>query len=228
MKTLIAVATKHNELTFKNTRLFKSLALHRNHFDLQPTYENKDGLCKVYNNYLIDKNLNEYECILFVHDDVFIDSVNFIEEISILFKQGFDMVGVAGSSKMELKKPCLWHLMANKETTSGVVSHYVNNTNQYFQSIFGVSPKEVIILDGLFLAVKTKSIVKSNVRFDINLRGFYHYDLKFCLDCHFAGLRLTTAPIHVIHESHGLREFTEDYKISEDYFYNTLMKHTNR
>ena len=57
-------------------------------------------------------------------------------------------------------------------------------------TIFGATPKEVILLDGLFLAVRTKSIAKEKIKFDTNIKGFHHYDLKFCLDCHLAGLRL--------------------------------------
>ena len=231
MKTLIAVATQATSAEFLNSRLSKSLRLHENNtvttFDLQPTYKNTSGLCSVYNNYLTPQNLKKYDCILFVHDDVFIDSINFLKEIRNLFKQGFDIVGLAGGSKVQIKRPCLWHLLCNPETLSGIVSHYQNNTD-YSPTIFGATPKEVILLDGLFLAVRTKSIAKEKIKFDTNIRGFHHYDLKFCLDCHIAGLRLTTAPIHVIHESPGLRNHTEEYSKSEDYFYNTLVKHADK
>ena len=76
MKTLIATATKHNEADFRNTRLAKSLSHHKENqsvvsYNLQPTYENKYGLCNVYNRYLTKDNLKEYDCILFVHDDVY-------------------------------------------------------------------------------------------------------------------------------------------------------------
>jgi hypothetical protein len=231
MKTLIAVATETNKSSFKTTRLSKSLTLHENNtvttFDLQPTYKNTGGLCAVYNNYLTPQNLKKYDCILFVHDDVFIDSINFLKEIRNLFKQGFDVVGLAGGSKLQVKKPCLWHILCKPESLSGIVSHYQNNTD-YSPTIFGPTPKEVILLDGVFLAVRTKSIAREKIKFDTNLKGFHYYDLKFCLDCHLAGLRLITAPIHVIHESPGLLNHTEEYSKSEDYFYNTLVKHADK
>ena len=231
MKTLIAVATQSTEAGFKTSRLSKSLTHHEENtittFDLQPTYKNTSGLCAVYNNYLIPENLKKYDCILFVHDDVFIDSINFLVEIRNLFKKGFDVVGVAGGSKLQVIKPCLWHLLCKRETLSGVVSHY-HNTTDYDPTIFGQTPKEVILLDGVFLAVRTKSIAKEKIKFDTKIKGFHHYDLKFCLDCHLAGLRLTTAPIHVIHESPGLTNHTQEYSKSEDYFYNTLLEHANK
>ena len=231
MKTLIATATQATRVQFINSRLSKSLRHHEENtittFDLQPTYKNTSGLCAVYNNYLTPENFKKYDCILFVHDDVFIDSINFLVEIRNLFKQGFDVVGVAGGSNLQIKKPCLWHIMCKLKTLSGVVSHYANNTD-YGTTIFGPTPKQVILLDGVFLAVRTKTIAKKKIKFDKNIKGFHHYDLKFCLDCHLAGLRLITAPIHVIHESPGISNLTEEYSKSEDYFYNTLVKHANK
>ena len=231
MKTLIAVATRTNKSSFKTTRLSRSLILHKNNtvttFDLQPTYKNTSGLCAIYNNYLTSQNLKKYDCILFVHDDIFIDSINFLKEVRNLFKQGFDVVGLAGGSKLQVIRPCLWHLLCKKETLSGIVSHYQNNTD-YSPTIFGPTPREVILLDGVFFEVRTKSISEKKVKFDTNLKGFHYYDLKFSLDCHLAGLRLTTAPIHIIHESPGLLNHTEEYSKSEDYFYNALLEHANK
>ena len=232
MKTLIATATKLNEQEFKNSRLANSLKNHKSKqtnvsYTLQPTYNNTSPLCATYNKYLTKENLKEYDCILFVHDDITIDSINFLQTIRNFFKNGYDVVGLAGGSKLQIKKPCLWHLLCKPETLSGVVSHYYNKTD-YAYTIFGDVPKDVILLDGLFLAVRTKSIALHDVRFDEQLKGFHCYDIKFCLDCHLAGLKLTTAPIHVIHESPGLTEITDDYRKSEEYFYNTLVKHANK
>ena len=231
MKTLIATATKYSKTEFANTRLAKSLKYHKDNtitkFDLKVTYNNTAGLCSVYNKYLTPKFLDNYDCILFVHDDVSIDSLFFQKCIRNLFKKGFDVVGLAGGSNIQIKKPALWHLLCKQESLSGVVSHYTNK-DDYNQTIFGQVPKEVILLDGLFLAVRTKSIKQTKIKFDRNITGFHHYDLKFCLDCHLAGLRLTTAPIHVIHDSPGLTQVTEEYSKSEDYFYNTLVEHANK
>ena len=117
--------------------------------------------------------------------------------------------------------------MCKSNTLSGIVSHYISST-EYAPTIFGPSPQEVILLDGLFFAIRTKSIKQKKLKFDGNIEGFHHYDLKFCLDSHLAGLRLTTAPIHVIHESPGLFNQTPEYRKSEDYFYNTLVEHANK
>lgn len=228
MKTLIAVATQHTVEEFKNTRLSKSLINHKEKqsivsYTIKPTYKNTTGLCEVYNKYITKENIEKYDCILFVHDDVYIDSVNFLTCIREQFKQGYDVVGLAGGSRLQVKKPCLWHLMCRPDSLSGVVAHYKNKT-EYYQTFFGPSPRPVVLLDGLFIAVKTKSIASYNVQFDENIKGFHHYDLKFCVDCHVAGMKLTTAPIQVIHDSPGLTKFTEEFALSEDYLYNILSK----
>ena len=128
--------------------------------------------------------------------------------------------------EIELKKASPEQLKTPPETLSGVVPHYSDKTT-YSHTIFGPVPREVILLDGLFLAVRTKSLALNNITFDENIKGFLHYDLKFCFDCFVAGMRLITAPIQVIHESPGLTQITEEYSKSEEYFYNTLVEHAN-
>jgi len=231
MKTLIATATKYNQKQYETvSKLHQSLRLHSSYYDCIPTYENKDGLCKVYNRYL-EQYSDDYECIIFVHDDVFIDSVSFVDTIKLLFANNYSVVGLAGGSNLKIKKPCLWHLLTNKNTQSGIVSHYLrefNSPGAYVPTIFGQTPKPVVLLDGLFLALNTKDIKKHNIKFDENIAGFHHYDLKFSIDCYLKGLKLTTAPIHVIHESPGLTNMTKEYITSEEYLYKFLESHGNR
>lgn len=230
MSILIVTATKLNEKAFKEkSKLHNSLHLHVEDYPVHAYYENTKSLVDVYND-AIDKFAKKYDILLFVHDDVFIDSVNFYNTICFYLNSGYSVVGLAGGSKLKVEKPCLWHLMSNRETLSGIVSHYhrlpTKKASQFYNpTIFGDTPKQVVLLDGLFLAVKTKDILNKNIQFDSNIKGFHHYDLKFCLDCHLAGLKLITAPIHVIHESPGLLEQTNEFNNSQEYFYNFLKQH---
>ena len=49
------------------------------------------------------------------------------------------------------------------------------------------------------------------------------YDLKFSIDCKKAGLRLTTALIKTIHNSHGLSKGPDEkFKQAEEYLFSTL------
>lgn len=211
---VVSATTKSN---YKETVLYKSLIdqNYSGHFIIHEN--NKLGLCQLYNNYI----KNEWDCVIFVHDDVYIDSCNFIETLYENF-DNFDVCGLAGGSKIKLKKPLLWHLMTDKSTHSGVVSH--GNRTQYFPTTFGPIGKKVALLDGLFLAIKPQRLLEKNVKFDENLKGFHHYDLKFCVDSFRAGLKLGTVPVHVIHNSPGLLKFTDSYKKSEEYFYKELKK----
>lgn len=82
-------------------------------FDLDdfiiPELNNTKGLAKVYNEFLDLAIKEKFEYVMFIHDDVHLehDPRPKLEE---LFRE-FDIVGVAGCSKAEIKSPALWHLM---------------------------------------------------------------------------------------------------------------------
>jgi len=213
-KVLVVSATTKK---YKNTLLYQSLVDQRYNGEFIFIENNKKGLCEVYNKYIT----KDHDCVIFVHDDVYIDSCNFVNKLYKEFDK-FDVCGLAGGSKVLVKKPLLWHLMCNKNTHSGIVSHKVEDT--YLPTVFGPIKERVVLLDGLFIAVQPKKLLEKNIKFDENITGFHHYDLKFSIDCFQAGLRLGTVPIHVIHASPGLQNFSEDYLKSEEYFYNELKK----
>jgi hypothetical protein len=245
MDTIIVSASSKD--FYKNTDLFKSLSKHFGHcvysniiprpymdgnivtFWANPSNfldikeSNKEGLTSVYNKFL--KKYKDKDTIIFVHDDVFIDSVDFINTVNdFLHNKDFAVVGLAGGSNIQKKKPFLWHLATKKETQSGIVFHPHNGFN--FPTIFGPTPKEVAVLDGLFLAVNVKKLQENNITFDENIKGFHQYDMKFCIDCKKAGLKLTTAPINVIHNSPGLSNVKDKtFLQAEEYIINSISSH---
>jgi|TARA_R100000152_G_C6741967_1_gene165748 hypothetical protein len=181
-------------------------------------YNNTDGLASVYNNFL--EKYKDRKYIIFCHDDIFIESVNFYDILKERFEKGYDVLGLAGGSRLKKEKPLLWHLATKKETHSGIVyhPHEINGEVSNLPTIFGHTPKEVAILDGLFLAVKVKSLIDNNVRFDENLTGFHFYDIKFSIDCKKAGLKLSTVNLKVVHKSHGLSDVNNlDWHNSQNY-----------
>lgn len=213
-RTLIVSATTKK---YKDTLLYQSLVEQNYNGNYIFVENNKRGLCEVYNEYITTEN----DCVMFIHDDVYIDSCNFVNKVYKGFNS-FDVCGLAGGSSLRIKKPLLWHLMCKKETYSGVVSHQIKD--KYLPTVFGPIGKKVILLDGLFLAIQPKMLIEKAVKFDSNLTGFHHYDLKFSIDCFQAGITLGTIPLHVIHASPGLQNFSEEYLKSEDYFYKELKK----
>ena len=230
MDTIVVSATSKD--CYNNTDLYKSLSKHFSQDGKLVTFwgnpskfldikeSNKEGITSVYNNFL-DK-YKDKDTIIFVHDDVFIDSINFIDTVNdFLHNKNFDVVGLAGGSSIQKKKPFLWHLVTKKETQSGIVFH--PHTGFNFPTVFGPTPKEVAVLDGLFLAVNVKKLQENNITFDEKITGFHQYDMKFCIDCKKAGLRLTTVPINVIHNSPGLSNIrNKDFLEAEDYIINSI------
>lgn len=214
-RVLVVSATAKNN--YKETLLYKSLVEQRYPGKFVFHENNKESLCAVYNNYIT----TDWDYVFYIHDDVYIDSCNFVN-IAIQNFINFDICGLAGGSKLKIKKPLLWHLMTDKSTWSGVVSH--GTLENYLPTVFGQIGKKVVLLDGLFLAIQPKKLLEKNITFDENLKGFHHYDLKFCVDSFQAGLILGTIPVHVIHNSPGLQNFTSSYKESENYFYKELEK----
>ena len=222
-KVLIASATTKKDET--ETHLFKSLEDHVEDIDLIIKTNNKKGLCQVYNE-ILDAEGDKYDAIIFCHDDVTIDSVNFVDR-TLTGLQTYDVVGVAGGSKIKKNTPILWHLMTDKMTHSGIVFHPHHEYKEFcFPTTFGPRPKEVAVLDGVYLAVKPKTLFEKEIKFDENIKGFHHYDIKFCIDCKLAGLRLGTLDINIIHQSPGLDVYDDAFKDSEKYmkeFLNEIM-----
>ena len=234
MDTIVVSAT--SKPCYKNTDLYKSLAKHFGQKGQLVTFwgnpsifldikeSNKEGITSVYNNFL--KKYKDKDTIIFVHDDVFIDSINFVDTVNDFLhnnnlKNKFAVVGLAGGSNIQKKKPFLWHLVTKKETQSGIVFH--PHTGFNFPTVFGPTPKEVAVLDGLFLAVNVKKLQENNITFDENIKGFHQYDMKFSIDCKNAGLKLTTAPINVIHNSPGLSDIrNKDFLKAEEYILNSI------
>ena len=222
-KVLIASATTKKDET--ETHLFKSLEDHVADIDLIIKTNNKKGLCQVYNE-ILDAEGDKYDAIIFCHDDVTIDSVNFVDR-TLTGLQTYDVVGVAGGSKIKKNTPILWHLMTDKMTHSGIVFHPHHEYKEFcFPTTFGPRPKEVAVLDGVYLAVKPKTLFEKEIKFDENIKGFHHYDIKFSIDCKLAGLSLGTLDINIIHQSPGLDVYDDAFKDSEKYmkeFLNEIM-----
>jgi hypothetical protein len=213
-KVLIASATTKKDET--ETHLFKSLEDHVEDIDLIIKTDNKKGLCQVYNE-ILDAEGDKYDAIIFCHDDVTIDSVNFVDR-TLTGLQTYDVVGVAGGSKIKKNTPILWHLMTDKMTHSGIVFHPHHEYKEFcFPTTFGPRPKEVAVLDGVYLAVKPKTLFEKEIKFDENIKGFHHYDIKFSIDCKLAGLSLGTLDINIIHQSPGLDVYDDAFKDSEKY-----------
>ncbi len=207
---LVSCTTKKKQ---EDTLLFKSLQnLSKN--DMYATFDytyfftdNKQGLCARYNEFL-EKHADDYDIVVFVHDDVFIDDANIRNKLIEAHTQ-YDIVGVAGGVNPTIRRPALWHLMCGGfgPNLRGFVGHYTED-GKIMMTNFGPTPDRVAIADGLFLSIKTSQI--RNVGWKFNERyNFHHYDISSCLDANKAKLKIGVYPILIYHMSPGLRSLSD-------------------
>jgi hypothetical protein len=69
-------------------------------------------------------------------------------------------------------------------------------------SCYGAPRQQVKLLDGLFLAVQSQTLLANRLEFDERF-DFHFYDMDFCRQAEARNLRLGTWTISVVHESGG-------------------------
>jgi GT2 family glycosyltransferase len=166
--------------------------------------ENSTGLSEIYNK-AIEESTNSPAILVFVHDDIVLYDFFWSERIRDGVEK-FDIAGLAGNLRRVSKQPSWafvndsfnWDLASN---LSGTVAHGVTfPLNKVLP--FGPSNQECKLLDGVFLAVKSELLIKSNLRFDENFK-FHFYDLDFCRQAELKNLTMGTIPLSIVHESGG-------------------------
>lgn len=204
-------------------RSFKPLfsADSRNLVSLDITYGNTLGLSELYNRKIEEYLNSDFTFLVFCHDDVYLDDHNLATKLHLARIQfGFDIIGLAGGSSPKIASPTLWHLMCDKKTHRGAVSHPTFDRSSLSVTTYGKNPAPVDIIDGVFMAVNVSAIKASNWRFNPNYR-FHHYDLASCLDAKRIGMTTGVYPIHVVHSSIGLGSYEDpEWKRSDAAFLN--------
>lgn len=164
--------------------------------------ENRLGLPDVYNA-RIDAD-EPTDILVFIHDDVWIDDHFFVDRIIEGLKT-YDVIGVVGNRRLTAQQTG-WAFMDDQFTVDdhdnfcGAVAQGAQpfGTVQFL----GPSPAPCQILDGLFLAAKKQTLLRSGVRFDPQF-DFHFYDVDFCRTALSKGLKLGTWPIALTHQSGG-------------------------
>lgn len=210
MNTFYFSATKGNR---KDTLLSKN---HSSYNSFIFKENNTESLPKVYNK-AIDFAIQEnFDVIVLCHDDVIIESDLVYKLESAM--SNFDVAGVAGTTECKMQEPVLWHLMGGgfgSGKLHGAVAH--GDDKQKSMTYFGPYPKRVVLLDGVFLAIKRKVFEK--IRFDeSNPAGFHFYDLDYSLSCHKEGFKIGVSDILITHASPGLKEFTSEFDKGQKWF----------
>jgi len=202
MKTAFYFATRSSD--HFQTSAYKSLSRLKDKITIFYDANNKEGLSKKYNE-IINHYKNDFDNIVFIHDDVYVDDTSVCEKLERAHKD-FDIVGLAGGVNPKVQKLALWHLMCGGfagGNLRGAVAHPYNENGQIFMTSFGPTPARVAVLDGLFLSVNLKSIKNTDWKFNENYT-FHHYDIASSLDANKVKLKLGVFPIWVVHKSPGL------------------------
>ena len=153
---------------------------------------------------LYNKGLNESsnDIVVFMHDDLILETPNITPKVVRLFDENpeYGVIGLAGTDN--LISGMWWQ---DRESMYGVVGHEhegKRHVNRYSKQSFGDKPKEVVVIDGLFMMVH-KNRIKH--KFNEEFKGFHFYDLPFCLDNFMGGVKIgVTTKIMVTHKSIGI------------------------
>ena len=95
------------------------------------------------------------------------------------------------------------------ENLSGIVGHGKDFPPENI-SVFGAPYQEVKLMDGLFIACKSNTLIKNNIRFDQDFK-FHFYDLDFCRQAEIKNLKIGTFDMPLIHQSLG-NFYSEEWK----------------
>lgn len=98
--------------------------------------------------------------------------------------------------------------MCGRENLRGAAGHFLPDNNAIHITAFGPSPARVALLDGLLLAVNSKKVAAAGWKFNENY-NFHLYDIASCIDANKKKLKCGVLPIHVIHQSPGLRDYND-------------------
>jgi hypothetical protein len=171
--------------------------------ELDIVWGNAAGLPTVYNRKMLQYAETSVEHLAFVHDDVYLDDLKLLDKLVTAHdKLGYEIVGAAGATKVNVGHPALWHLMSDPSARRGYVHHF-SKAGEIQCTSFGPTPSEVAVIDGLFMAVHLPSVRRKEWTFNEEYE-FHHYDLASSLDAVARGVKVGVYPIHLIHESPGL------------------------
>ena len=170
----------------------------------QITFNNSEGLPTVYNRAIRESKDNEI--LVFLHDDIWLEDQDFIQKIRTASKR-YDIVGVAGNTRISKFQPAwLFRSIDNgrftwdSEYLSGSVRH--GTPGQSAPAMYGPTPARCELMDGVFLAGRRRTLLRSKVFYDEQFR-FHFYDMDFCRTARRAGLSLGTWPLDILHVSRG-------------------------
>lgn len=172
---------------------------------------NKIGvsLTKIYSDVLKETTT---DIVVFMHDDIEFLKPDWGKELIRLFKEHNDygIIGVAGSAYFD-EQAAWWRY----KDIYGQVAHRKGDNIWLtsFSKLLDKDLEEVVVIDGLFIAVDKTRITQD---YDDSIEGFNFYDIDFCL-ANFLDNKIkigVTTNIRLLHNSVG--ELHEEWHRNKD------------
>jgi len=163
---------------------------------------NEKSIFEAYEKGFKSLNADDDDIVIFCHDDIDIitSPEDFKEElIRATGVKDAGFIGVAGAAK--LSKQCVWWQPENKLRG---FSFHGNSRSEMYPTYFGRLQAKVLVLDGLFMAVKAKVLKNISMKKPAQFKGEWDfYDLEYTLRAYEAGYDNWVVPIILRHESPG-------------------------
>jgi GT2 family glycosyltransferase len=206
----VCATRESQEGFFSSSPLGRSLPFYRTfplrqRIELRLFKENTQGLPVVYNT-AIEEAKSDPAILVFIHDDVFLSDYYWAEHL-LEGLRVFDIVGLAGNRRRAPRQASWMYLDGQfqrdrDENLSGVLGHGAGFPALKELSVYGPPGQQVLLLDGVMLAVRSDVLLESGLNFDPRFT-FDFYDLDFCRQAQLRGLRMGTWAISLIHASSG-------------------------
>ena len=176
----------------QKTCMFKEVEI------IEKVNNGEKSLSQVYNEILTESS---NDIVVLLHDDLEFDTKNWGDKLLKGFQKNpeYGIVGLAGSKF--LPESAKWWTVPS--TMYGIVNHKHEGKKwtSTYSSDLGQKFEEVIITDGLFIALD-KNKIKHN--FDETIQGFHFYDLGFTIKNYIDGVKVgVTTMVRVTHISIG-------------------------
>jgi GT2 family glycosyltransferase len=203
----IVCATRSTDRGFyEETALGKSLAaayLGLPFIEVALFPSNTTGLPVLYNRVIREAAANP-AVLVFAHDDLHLIDYYWPDRLYGALLE-FQIVGLVGNRFRKPRQPswCFkdeWFAWDDFENMSGFMGHGETLPNRVTR--FGRVGAECKLLDGVFLAAESPTLVEHGLDFD-EAFDFHFYDLDLCRQAERKGVRMGTAAICALHESIG-------------------------
>jgi tetratricopeptide (TPR) repeat protein len=195
---------------FKSAPLGRSLPVYQSFprnqtIELRLFPENRTGLPHLYNT-AIEEARADPAVLVFIHDDVYLSDYYWSDHLHRSLRR-FDLVGLVGNRR-RVPGQVSWMFLDENFTTdnydnfSGVLGHGQPFPDLRQLSVYGKPGLEVKLLDGVLLAIHSRTLIERELRFDPRFQ-FHFYDMDFCRQAELRQVRMGTCAMSVVHASAG-------------------------